>query len=41
MRMPVAVAISGGLALAPGRYEWRASVQGFENATASEPFLVQ
>lgn len=40
IRMPLAVNLSGGIPLPPGRYEWRASVKGFENATASESFLV-
>jgi hypothetical protein len=39
-RLALAINIGGGTPLAPGRYEWRVSVEGFEDATAAESFLV-
>lgn len=39
VRFPLSVNIRTPLPLAPGRYEWRASVDGFE-AAAVESFLV-
>jgi len=32
--------IAGGIPLQPGRYERRVEVEGFENATATESFVV-
>ena len=40
LRMPMTLGITGGLELAPGRYEWRVTVEGFEDATAVESFVV-
>lgn len=40
-RSALAVNIGGGMPLPPGRYQWRASVAGFEDATATESFLVK
>lgn len=39
-RSALAVNIGGGMPLVPGRYQWRASVEGFDEATATESFLV-
>jgi hypothetical protein len=40
VRMPLTVNIPGGMALEPGLYEWRVEVEGFEQATAVEVFVV-
>lgn len=40
LRLPLAMAVSAGLQLNPGRYEWRVSVDGFPNAMAAESFTV-
>lgn len=39
-RSALAVNVSGGVPLPPGRYQWRASVDGFDEATTTESFLV-
>lgn len=38
LRLPLAITVSPGLNLDPGRYEWRVSVEGFPDATTSERF---
>jgi hypothetical protein len=40
-RIPFAVNVGFGTPLSPGRYQWRVSVEGFEDVTAVESFLVQ
>lgn len=40
LRSPLTVNVGAGVALPPGRYQWRASVEGFNEATATESFLV-
>ena len=40
MRVPICVTIPGGMPFPPGRYEWRASVGGFEDAVAVQSFVV-
>lgn len=40
-RVPLVFAFPPGLPLQPDRYQWRASVAGFDEATAVEPFIVQ
>jgi hypothetical protein len=40
VRMPLTLNIPGGIPLEPGIYEWRVEVDGFENATAVEAFIV-
>lgn len=40
IRMPIVVNVNGGMPLPPGRYEWRASIEGFEAAAATESFHV-
>lgn len=39
-RSVMAVNVGGGMPLPAGRYQWRASVKGFDEATATESFLV-
>jgi hypothetical protein len=39
-RSALAVNVGGGMPLPAGRYQWRASVAGFEAATATESFVV-
>lgn len=41
VRMPFAVNIGTGLQLEPGMYEWRVSVEGFPDATATESLNIQ
>lgn len=41
LRQPLSVNMSGGVPLTPGRYQWRASIEGFADATATESFVVQ
>ncbi|GLV09818.1 hypothetical protein MyChFU_31380 [Mycobacterium intracellulare subsp. chimaera] len=41
LRSPLSVNVGGGVPLTPGRYQWRASVEGFDEATTTESFLVQ
>jgi hypothetical protein len=38
VRMPLTLNIPAGIPLEPGIYEWRVEVEGFETATAVEPF---
>jgi hypothetical protein len=38
--MPLTVNIPAGIPLEPGIYEWRVEVEGFEQATAVEAFVV-
>lgn len=40
VRMPLTLNIPGGIPLEPGIYEWRVEVEGFEQATAVEAFVV-
>lgn len=40
VRMPLTLNIPPGIPLEPGVYEWRVEVEGFEMATAVEPFIV-
>ena len=40
VRMPLTLNIPAGIPLEPGLYEWRVEVEGFEMATAIEPFVV-
>src|ERR1700751_4968849 len=40
VRMPLTLNIPAGLPLEPGIYEWGGEIQGFEQATAVEPFVV-
>ena len=40
VRMPLTLNIPPGIPLEPGVYEWRVEVEGFEMATAVEPFMV-
>lgn len=40
VRMPLTLNIPAGISLDPGIYEWRVEVDGFERATAVEPFVV-
>jgi hypothetical protein len=40
VRMPLTVNIPAGIPLEPGLYEWRVEVEGFEQATAVEAFVV-
>jgi hypothetical protein len=40
VRMPMTLNIPPGIPLDPGVYEWRVEVEGFERATAVEPFIV-
>ena len=40
VRMPLTLNIPAGLPLEPGIYEWRAEIEGFQQATAVEPFVV-
>ncbi|KAA1250908.1 hypothetical protein F0Q45_07005 [Mycobacterium simiae] len=40
VRMPLALNIPPGIPLEPGIYEWRVEVEGYEMATAVEPFIV-
>lgn len=39
-RVPVVFAFPPGLPLQPGRYQWRASVENFPNATVNESLIV-
>lgn len=39
-RSALAVNVGGGMPLAPGRYQWRVSVDGFHEATTTESFVV-
>ena len=41
VRMPFAISIGAGLQLEPGLYQWRVSVEGFPDATATESFNFQ
>jgi hypothetical protein len=38
-RAPLAINVGGPVPLPPGRYEWRAAVNGFPEATAVAPFV--
>jgi hypothetical protein len=38
LRLGVAINIPGFTPLAPGRYEWRATIEGFPDATVAESF---
>lgn len=38
--MPLALNIPAGIPLEPGLYEWRVEVEGFEQATVVEAFVV-
>jgi hypothetical protein len=38
--MPLTLNIPPGIPLESGVYEWRVEVEGFEMATAVEPFIV-
>ncbi|WAC54258.1 DUF6941 family protein [Gordonia sp. SL306] len=40
LRMPLALTVGPGFPLPPGRYEWRVTVEGFDDATAVEGFTV-
>jgi hypothetical protein len=40
VRMPLTLNIPGGIPLEPGIYEWRVEVEGFEQSTAVEAFVV-
>lgn len=40
VRMPLTLNIPAGISLEPGIYEWRVEVEGFEQATAVEAFVV-
>jgi hypothetical protein len=40
VRMPLTLNIPAGIPLEPGIYEWRVEVEGFEQATAVEAFVV-
>ena len=40
VRMPLTLNIPAGIPLEPGIYEWRVEVEGFEQATSVEPFVV-
>ena len=40
IRQPLSVNVGGGMPLAPGRYQWRGAVAGFDEATTTESFLV-
>lgn len=40
VRMPLTLNIPPGIPLEAGVYEWRVEVEGFEMATAVEPFIV-
>jgi hypothetical protein len=40
VRMPLTLNIPAGIPLEPGIYEWRVEVEGFEQATAVEAFIV-
>lgn len=40
VRLPLTLNIPPGIPLEPGAYEWRVEVEGFEMATAVEPFTV-
>ncbi|MDT5147490.1 MAG: hypothetical protein QOC58_2135 [Mycobacterium sp.] len=40
VRMPLTLNIPAGIPLEPGLYEWRVEVEGFEQATAVEVFVV-
>jgi hypothetical protein len=40
VRMPLTLNIPAGIPLEPGLYEWRVEVEGFEQATAVEAFVV-
>ena len=39
-RSASAINVAGGLPLPPGRYQWRATVDGYPDATATESFVV-
>jgi hypothetical protein len=39
-RVPIVFAFPPGLPLQPGRYQWRASVTGFDRATEAEFFTI-
>ena len=38
-RAPLAINVGGPVPLPPGRYEWRAAINGFPQATAVAPFV--
>lgn len=38
-RAPLAINVGGPMPLPPGRYEWRAAVNGFPDETAVAPFV--
>lgn len=40
VRMPLTLNIPGGIPLDPGIYEWRVEVEGYEEATTVEAFIV-
>ncbi|MBY0441534.1 MAG: hypothetical protein K2Q25_05270 [Mycobacteriaceae bacterium] len=40
VRMPLTLNIPAGIHLEPGLYEWRAEIEGFEEATAVESLVV-
>ena len=40
VRLPLTLNIPAGIPLEPGIYEWRVEVEGFEQATAVEAFVV-
>ncbi len=40
VRMPLTLNIPAGIPLEPGIYEWRVEVEGYEQATAVEAFVV-
>ena len=40
VRMPLTLNIPAGIPLEPGIYEWRVEVEGFEQATVVEAFVV-
>ncbi|PJE05812.1 hypothetical protein [Mycobacterium sp.] len=40
VRMPLTLNIPAGIPLEPGIYEWRVEVDGYEQATAVEAFIV-
>jgi hypothetical protein len=40
IRTSLSVNVGAGVPLAPGRYQWRASVERFDDATTTESFLV-
>ncbi|BBZ44177.1 DUF6941 family protein [Mycobacterium parmense] len=40
LRLPLTLNIPAGIPLDPGIYEWRVEIEGFEQATAVEAFVV-